>query len=107
MAAQAGSMNGNLRSSCIRAGRGDPMRDYDALPEALRRWATTAALPRSVRSLRRAWSRAMAATGCPEAALQRMAAAEAKTLARDAKRIWGKAYPLARTATGAGQSFNR
>ncbi|MFM7444441.1 MAG: DUF6525 family protein, partial [Tabrizicola sp.] len=61
------------------------MRDHDALTEPLRRWATTAALPWSVRSLRRAWSRAMATTGCPEAALRRMAAAEAKTLARDAK----------------------
>jgi hypothetical protein len=100
MAAQAGRMNGNLRSSRMRAARGDPMRDHDALPKPLRRWATTAALPWSVRSLRRAWSQAIAATGCPEAALQRMAAAEAKTLARDAKRIWGKAYPLAGTATG-------
>jgi hypothetical protein len=100
MAAQGG-MNGNLRSSRIRAGRGNPMRDHDALPEPLRRWATMAALPWSARSLRRAWARAMAATGCPEAALNRLAAAEAKTLARDARRIWGKAYPFAGATTGA------
>ncbi|MFM7445087.1 MAG: DUF6525 family protein [Tabrizicola sp.] len=92
-------MNGNLRSSRVRAGRGDPMREHDAMPEPLRRWATTAALPWSVRSLRRAWSRAMAATGCPEAAIRRIAAAEAKTLAREARQVWGKAYPAAGPAT--------
>lgn len=100
-------MNGNLRSSRVRAGRGDPMRAHDALPEPLRRWATTAALPWSVRSLRRAWSRAMAATGCPEAALRRMAVAEAKTLARDARRIWGKAYPLTGPATVGARPLDR
>lgn len=88
-------MNANLRSARARARRGNPMRDHDALPEPLRRWATTAALPWSARSLRRAWGHALAATGCPEAALQRLAAAEAKTLAREARHIWGKAYPLA------------
>jgi len=69
------------------------MRDHDALPDPLRRWATQAALPWSARSLHRAWTRALAATGCPEAALSRIAGAEAATLAREAARVWGPQHP--------------
>ncbi|WP_225026235.1 DUF6525 family protein [Xinfangfangia pollutisoli] len=85
----------NLASPRARARAGDPMRDHDALPPALRQWAAQAALPWSARSLRRAWTRALARTGCPDAALHRLAAAETATLARETARVWGPGYPRA------------
>jgi hypothetical protein len=74
--------------------RQTPMRAYDALPPELRGWAQQAALPWSAQSLARVWKRALRdAGGNTEAALDRMAAAEARSLARDAPRIWGARYP--------------
>lgn len=86
-------MTGNLRSSRARTQLVDPMRAHDALPAPLRHWATQAALPWSARSLRRAWTRALHATGCPQAALQRLSAAETATLAREGPGIWGRGHP--------------
>jgi hypothetical protein len=83
----------NLTSPRARWRQTNPMRDHDALPAPLRQWATQAALPYSARSLRRAWEKSLAATGCPEAALARLQRAEAATLARDAPQVWGIDYP--------------
>lgn len=85
----------NLTSPRARWRPTNPMRDHDALPAPLRQWATTAALPWSARSLRRAWEKSLAATGCPDAALARLQRAEAATLAREAARVWGPAHPAA------------
>lgn len=73
--------------------RTDPMRAHDRLPAPLRRWATEAALPWSAASLLRLWQRALAETGCERAALNRLRAAEAARLARDAARVWGAPHP--------------
>ncbi len=85
----------NLTSPRARLRPVNPMRDHDALPAPLRQWATQAALPWSARSLRRAWAKSLAATGCPNAALARLARAEAATLAREAALVWGPAHPAA------------
>lgn len=88
-------MSRNLTSPRARWRRTNPMREHDALPAPLRRWAAQAALPYSAASLRRVWARALAATGCPQAALARLAAAEAATLAREAPQVWGPGHPAA------------
>ncbi|MBL4916592.1 DUF6525 family protein [Szabonella alba] len=74
----------------------DPMRAHDRLPAPLRHWAIQAALPWSATSLLRIWRRALAETGCEAAALNRLRAAEAARLARDATAVWGLAHPPAR-----------
>lgn len=89
-------MTQNLASPRARWRHTNPMRDHDALPAPLRAWAAQAALPWSGHSLRRAWAKSLAATGCPKAALDRLSRAEAATLARDATQVWGEGYPLAK-----------
>ncbi len=84
----------NARTSLRR--RGGSMSAHDALPAALRQWLHQAALPWSARSALRLWKRAMAETGDPQAARARLARAEARLLARDARVIWGPDYPAAR-----------
>jgi Family of unknown function (DUF6525) len=79
----------NLRSPRARSRIGDAMREHDRLPVELRLWAAQAALPWSPHSLRRVWDRALAQTGCSKAALARLSAAEASTLAREAPAVWG------------------
>lgn len=93
----------NLTSPRARWRRGDPMAEHDRLPCPLRRWAATAALPWSAVSLRRAWTRALAKSGGdPAAALDRLAAAEARTLAREAGAVWGADHPAAALAPARG-----
>jgi Family of unknown function (DUF6525) len=87
-------MNSNLSSPRARWRNTNPMAAHDRLPPDLRAWATAAALPWSTASLLRIWQRALRETGCPNAALARLAHAEARTLARDAAVVWGPAYPL-------------
>jgi hypothetical protein len=73
------------------------MSAYDRLPPDLRTWLAEAALPWSAASVLRLWTRSLQETGCTEAARERLARAEAKTLAREAARVWGSAYPAAQT----------
>lgn len=91
-------MNRNLSSSRVRWRNVNPMAAHDRLPPDLRAWAAHAALPWSATSLLCIWQRALRETGCPKAALTRLAQAEAKTLAKDAVLVWGPTYPLARNA---------
>ena len=86
-------MTRNLSAPHLRWRRGNPMRDHDALPPALRAWAAQAALPWSARSLLRAWHRSLAATGSLEAAIGRLADLEARVLAGQARQVWGEGYP--------------
>ncbi len=58
------------------------MRAHDRLPAPLRLWLKDAALPWSAESARRIWEREMRRGGV-EGALQRLAAVEAATLARE------------------------
>lgn len=87
-------MNRNLASPRAHWRKTNPMAAYDRLPPDLRTWLAGAALPWSAASVLRVWHRALAETGCPKAALNRLQRAEAKTLARDAALIWGPTYPL-------------
>lgn len=75
----------NLQSPLSRPGRRRGMAEYDRLPPALRRWLATAVLPWSPRSALRIWR--AAGSGDVDRALARLAAAEAATLAREARII--------------------
>ncbi len=59
------------------------MEDYDGLPAPVRKWVAEAALPWSVTSVRRIWSKSRAKGLSAEETLQSLAHAEARTLARD------------------------
>jgi hypothetical protein len=83
----------NLTSPRSRWQRGDPMAAYDRLPPDLRLWLAGAALPWSAVSVHRLWTRALRETGCPKVARDRLCAAEARTLAREAAKVWGAEYP--------------
>lgn len=83
----------NLASPRARFRAIDPMAAYDRLPPDLRTWLAEAALPWSAASVLRLWQRALRETGCAQAARERLARAEQKTLAREAARVWGSAYP--------------
>lgn len=77
----------NLGQTRLRARqrRGDPMQAYDALPGPLRHWLAQAALPWSPTSAKRIWNRAQAQGLSVDVALQSLAQAEIRTLARDAQ----------------------
>lgn len=92
-------MRRNIVTS-LRRRRAAPMRAFDRLPPALRRWLQSAALPWSVTSALRLWERALAEEGSEAAALARLDAAEARSLARDAARLWGPEHPAARGGPG-------
>lgn len=83
----------NLVSPRVRWRAVDPMAEHDRLPAPLRIWLAQAALPWSAQSAARLWQRALRETRCPDMALARLRAAEAKTLAREAARVWGHGYP--------------
>lgn len=85
----------NISSPRARWRATDAMAEHDRLPTILRQWLAQAALPWSAQSARRLWRHAMSETQCPNAALLRLQITERKTLARDAARVWGKAYPVA------------
>ncbi len=85
-------MRRNLQTTLRGKPRPDPMRDFDALPPALRHWLATARLPWSPRSARRIWAKYQ---GDAAAALASLERAERATLARDVPKIWGKAHPSA------------
>ncbi|MFK7751861.1 MAG: DUF6525 family protein [Sedimentitalea sp.] len=78
-------MNHNLGATHLRRKRrhANPMRSYDALPEPLRNWLATAALPWSPASAHRVWNRATAKGLSPQDALQILTQTEQRTLARD------------------------
>lgn len=88
MAAQAGRVMGNLSSSRAQWRGGNPMAAHDRLPADLRRWMIHAALPWSAESALRLWTRALRETGCRQAALARLEAAERRTLQRDRQSLF-------------------
>ena len=84
----------NLATSLRRRIGTDPMRQFDALPPELRRWLAQASLPWSPRSVARLWSRALSRSAGDRArAVSLLDQAEARALARDARRIWGAHHP--------------
>lgn len=88
-------MRGNLATSLRRRRRAQSIDLFDRLPAELRHWLTQAALPWSPASALRLWRRALPECGGDvRLARERLARAEARLLARDARKIWGGAYPL-------------
>jgi hypothetical protein len=63
--------------------RSATMADFDRLPPQLRAWLAGALLPWSTRAARKIWQRALTETRSEAAALARLHAAEARTLARE------------------------
>jgi hypothetical protein len=80
-----------MRANCTTSLRRRPsgMTEYDRLPAPLRAWLAQAALPWSIRSVRRIWARHR---NCQDA-LRALAQIEAASLRRDAPQIWGETYP--------------
>ena len=78
-------MKRNLGQCGLRRKRraGNPMDAFDGLPAPVRQWVAQAALPWSPTSVRRIWSRSRARGLSDDEALQSLAQAEARTLARD------------------------
>ena len=83
-------MRRNLATTLQRRVRADPMAAFDRLPPPARAFVNQAVLPWSAASVARLWTRALAETGCPQAALDRLRAAEARTLARERPFIGGR-----------------
>jgi Family of unknown function (DUF6525) len=88
-------MTHNLTSPRARTDRGCPMAAYDRLPPDLRAFLAGAALPWSPRSVLKVWRRALRRTGDRQAALARLKAVEAGTLAQEATAVWGASHPVA------------
>lgn len=84
-------MRANVNSSLRR--RPSRMTDYDRLPPELRHWLAHAALPWSVTSVRKLWTKAQSASKDPNAALAYLSQIEARALDRDAPQIWGASRP--------------
>lgn len=89
-------MRRNLRTGLRARPRTRPSLDvFDRLPPDLRRWLRDATLPWSPESALRLWRKALAEGATEDEALCRLAAAEARLVARDAAAIWGPAHPAA------------
>ena len=71
----------------------DPMRDFVRMPAELRLWIATAILPWRPRSVQRAFERAVARTQDRSLALREIDMIQQRMIARDARKVWGKAYP--------------
>lgn len=83
----------NIATSLKRR-RQTPMQAFDRLPPELRCWLHGAALPWSAASALKLWQKALRESGGDaQAAQARLQRAEAKALARDARRIWGSDHP--------------
>ena len=89
-------MRGRNLVSRLTRRRGGGMEAFDRLPPDLRAWLHGAALPWSAASARRQWLRALAAArGDSAAACAVLSRIEARLLARDAARVWGRDHPAA------------
>ena len=84
----------NLQTSLRRRPSGDPMQAFDRLPAELRNWLCAARLPWSPRSAAKLWTRVLQRNdGDTIRALAALDRAEAKALARDARKLWGPEHP--------------
>ena len=89
-------MRGRNLVSRLPRRRSGGMPAFDRLPAELRAWLHDAALPWSAASARRQWLRALAAArGDRAAARATLCRIEARLLARDAARVWGRDHPAA------------
>ncbi|WP_394351489.1 DUF6525 family protein [Pseudoroseicyclus tamaricis] len=88
-------MIGNLGRTSLKRRRreGEPMREFERLPPALRLWVARAILPWRPVSAHRAYRQALASTGSHGAALTELDDLERRLVPRGAIRVWGAAYP--------------
>lgn len=91
----------NRGATCLRVkARGrDPMRDYDRLPPELRAWLSQAVLPWRPASAHKLFVQALAQTGDPVRAIDRLETAQRRLVAHDAAGIWGPDHPAAKGLT--------
>lgn len=69
------------------------MRGFDDLPAPLRAWLAQARLPWGVASVRAAYAKALARTGCADGALAALDQLEHARLSQDTPRVWGLGHP--------------
>ena len=87
-------MRGNRKTSLkLKRRNEDPMQDFDRLPADLRAWLASAVLPWRPRSARRAFERAVVRTRDRSRALEELDRLQDRLVARDARKVWGQAYP--------------
>ena len=93
-------MRGNRGQTSLKLKRRteDPMREFDRLPAELRAWLAGAVLPWRRRSVRRAFDRAVARTKDRARALAELDRLQDQLVAKDAREVWGHAYPCASIA---------
>lgn len=70
------------------------MREFDGLPPELRGWISTAILPWSPSSVRRAYRKAMAKHRDMASALAELDRMEARLVSRDTRVVWGEDHPF-------------
>ena len=87
-------MRRNLATSLRGRVRADPMAAFDRLPPPARAFVRQAVLPWSAASVARIWARALAETGCPQAALDRLRAAEARGEAEETCQAGASSGPV-------------
>lgn len=84
----------NLHTSLRKRPVPNPMRAYDRLAPELRGWLAQARLPWTPQSVQKLWLRALARSrGNRALALAHLTQAEDRSIARDARRIWGPDHP--------------
>lgn len=90
-------MSGNRGATSLklRQRNHDPMREFDRLPEELRVWLASAALPWRPRSVRRAFDKAFARTQDKTRALQEVERLQQRLIAKDVCKVWGQDHPQA------------
>lgn len=72
-----------------------PMQEYDRLPPELRAWLSSAILPWSPRSVRRAYKRALFRTRDADLAIGELEQMQRRNVAKDANFVWGPDHALA------------
>ena len=89
-------MRGNRGTTSLKLKRRNknPMREFDRLPGELRSCLATAVLPWRPRSVRRAFERALARTKDHARALEELDQLQDRLVAKDAREVWGPAYPF-------------
>ena len=74
---------------------GNPMAEYDQLPQILRQWVAEGMLPWRAKSVQSAYEKALVRTGDEREALKELNALQMTLVAKDAARIWGADHPHA------------
>jgi len=90
-------MAGNRGTTSLRNRNraGNPMREFDRLPADLRQWTAQAMLPWRAATVKSAYNKALARTGCQAKAIAELDRLQRSLVSKDARRVWGKDHPAA------------